>query len=97
MPKATQTIRVRPIDGETMRFYVESWSHPQRPHIVDLLAGNGASECSCTDWMTRRNIALRNGGKPGSSETMCRHVKAARNYFLNRLLRQMASDHAHAS
>ena len=63
MPKATSTIKVAPITGEVGRYYVESWSSPQRPHCVDLLAYAGAGECSCKDWQTRRGPIV----KPGAS------------------------------
>lgn len=75
-----------------MRFRVESWSKPQQPHMVDLLAHSGASQCSCVDWSTRRGPAIKGGALPGTPESMCRHVKAARHYFLNKLLKQMAAD-----
>lgn len=93
MPKENGTVRVQTIAHETMRFRVESWSHPQRPHIVDLLANAGRGECSCTDWQTRRGPAIRAGASHGKPETMCRHVKVARTYFLNKLLKQMAADY----
>jgi hypothetical protein len=74
-----------------MRFRVESWSHPQRPHTVDLLAFNGLGECSCADWSIRRAKAAKLGLK--GQESQCRHITATRNYFLNKLLEQMARDH----
>lgn len=92
MPAHNKTVRVREIPGEVMRFHVESWSHPQRPHVVDLLAHTGRGECSCTDWQTRRGPAIKAGASQGSPEALCRHVKVARVYFLNKLLRSMAHD-----
>lgn len=94
MPRASRTVRVSSIEGETMRFRVESWSAPQKPHTVDLLAYEGAGECSCTDWSTRRGPAIKHGEPHGTPATCCRHVTAARHYFLNRLLREMAQEHA---
>lgn len=91
MPRTTKTVRVQAIDGETMRFRVESWSKPQQPHVVDLLAYEGAGECSCADWSIRRGPAIKAGAIAGIH---CRHVVAARALFLNRLLKQMAYDNA---
>lgn len=94
MPRETKTVRVASITGETMRFSVESWTKAQRPHTVDLLSNDGAGECSCKNWITQKWPAIRDRiGCPGTPATMCRHVAAARLYFLNRLLRQMAKDH----
>jgi hypothetical protein len=94
MSRHDKTIRVAEIPGELMRFRVESWSNPQRPHTVDLLSQKGFGECSCTDWVTRRAINARNGAAMGTEATMCRHIKAARLFFLNRLLTRMAQDAA---
>ncbi len=35
------------------------------------------------------------GKSHGTTETMCRHVNAARRFFLNRLLAQMAEQYGH--
>ena len=94
MPRETRTVRVEAIPGELMRYRVESWSSAKRPHTVDLLANDGAGECSCADWGTRRGPAIKAGGFPGTAPTMCRHVTAARLHFLNRLLREMAQKQA---
>jgi hypothetical protein len=90
MAKIDQTVIVREVPGEEMRFRVESWSNPAQPHTVDLLAYKGAGECSCTDWQTRRWPAIRDGATTG---TRCRHVIAARSYFLDSLLATMAEKH----
>lgn len=93
MPRETRTVRVAEIPGEVMRFHVESWTKAQRPHVVDLLANDGAGECSCADWATRRGPALRAGAPMHTPETLCRHVQAAHRFFLRRLLPRMARDH----
>lgn len=90
MPRETKTVRVAEVQGHTMIFDVESWTAPQKPHRVDLLAHGGIGECSCTDWSTRRWPAIRDKKTTGLH---CRHVTAARLYFLNKLLRHMAQDH----
>lgn len=96
MPRETKTVRVAPIAGEVMRYSVESWTKAQRPHMVDLLAYQGAGECSCKSWVTQKWPLIRDKtGFPGTPATMCRHVSAARLYFLNRLLCTMAHNHDH--
>ena len=92
MPRATKTIKVAPIQGEALRFYVESWTSPQRPHVVDLSSYGGAGECSCKDWQTRRGSIVKAGAKPGTSGSMCKHVIAARTSFVNHLLADMSAE-----
>lgn len=87
MPRDSQTVIVREIPGEPMRFTVESWAKAREPHLVDLLAHGGLGECSCMDWQIRRWPAIRDGG---IVDTRCRHVIAARSYFLDGLLAEMA-------
>lgn len=82
--------------NERMVYNVQSRSKPTEFHRVDLLAHLGRGECSCTDWQTRRWPIIKKRepevryGEPGSS--LCRHVAAARDYFLQTLLKQMASE-----
>lgn len=90
MSKHDGTVRVQAIPGETMRFHVESWSSPSRPHTVDLLAREGAGECSCKDWQTRRGPAIKRGERAG---IFCKHVLAARRYFLDGLLKRLSHEH----
>lgn len=68
-----------------MRYYVGSEGNPRGSYLVDLLSYEGRGECSCKDWSTRRWPAIRDGG----SDT-CKHVRAARDYFLNGLLRELS-------
>lgn len=89
MPRASNTVIVAEVPGERMRYRVESWSAENRPHVVDLLAHGGLGECSCTDWQTRRWPLIRDGETAG---TRCRHVTAARDFFLSQLLARMAAD-----
>lgn len=76
--------------NERMVFLVRSATHPKQRYRVDLTAHNGYGECICVDWGTRRGPAIKKGEPIGTRATMCRHVIAARNYFLNGLLRAMA-------
>lgn len=92
MPKATSTIKVAPIQGEALRYYVESWTSPQRPHVVDLGAYGGAGECSCKDWQTRRGPIVKAGAKPGAPGSLCKHVMAARTHFTNHMLADLSAE-----
>lgn len=57
---------------------------------VDLLAFDGAGQCHCKDWSTRRWPAIRDGKPHGTRATLCRHGILARRFFLNNLLTMMA-------
>lgn len=76
--------------GERMIYLVRSDTNPARQHRVDLLAYAGYGECSCRDYATRRRPAVKAGAAPGSRAVLCKHLIAARRYFLNYLLRKMA-------
>lgn len=79
---------------ERMVFEVISRSAQKRGKVawyrVDLLALNGAGQCHCKDWQTRRWPNIRDGKQAGTRETLCWHVQQARRYFLNGLLELMA-------
>ena len=76
---------VRTIPGEPTRFQVRSRSHPEEYHIVDLLAYNGLSECSCIRFSTVcRPRIKKTGNLPPSFR--CRHIKAAREIFTNNVI-----------
>ena len=47
-----QTIKVKEIPGEPMRYYVESWTRPKYPHIADLSEAGGHGQCDCKDFAT---------------------------------------------
>lgn len=82
-------IAVSEIPGEAMRFHVASRTRPKQPHLVDLLSNNGLSECSCADWQARRWPLIRDGF---TENIRCKHVIAARTYFLDHLLVNMAAE-----
>lgn len=94
MPRSSKTVRVEEIPGEPWCFRVESWSHAQRPHRVELMANAGFGECSCTNWGTKKWPVIRDGLAKvrGTKLTECRHVEAARIFKWNRLMRY-ATEH----
>lgn len=90
MPRSTRTVDIKEIAGERLRYHVESWTSPQRPHLVDLSEYGGRGSCSCKDWQTRRGPLVKAGCALGAPESMCRHVISARHYFTNSILSQIA-------
>lgn len=76
-----------------MIYAVESWTEGREPHRVDLLAYEGRGECSCKSWQCRVEPALKGGASFYDPRGFCRHVQAARQFFLCRLLGQMSDDH----
>lgn len=101
MPEHNKTVKVRPIPGEPYRYYVESWQRPHLPHVVDLLEHHGNGACDCRDFLVRctHNLKVHAHpvpygvpGSPNSNRTQCRHIYAARESFLNRLLRIIAAE-----
>lgn len=77
-------MNVQPTGGR-MVFTVQSESEPRSQHVVDLLENDGRGACSCKDFQTRRWPVIRDGGR-----ATCKHMRAAREYFLDDLLARMA-------
>lgn len=98
MTPAVQLHTVTPIVGECLRYYVSSATNPNAPHMVDLSENHGNGACSCRDWITRRNPAIKAGAPLFTRATSCRHVLAARRYFTIATLTEMAARlHPHGS
>ena len=93
MKPKKETRLVRPVRGELLTYHVESAHDRQEPHLVDLLANEGAGECSCMDWQTRRWPLVRDGADIRSPLIECVHIRAAKRYFMNDII---ASAIAHA-
>lgn len=91
MPKAQGTIRVQPVAGEALRYLVESWSNPKLPYLVDLSENHGNGACTCKDFQTRRQVAIREGHPLFTRETSCRHLIAARKHFTIQTLTDCAA------
>ena len=75
---------------DRMVFSVSSESKPNKLYRVDLTSMNGFSQCSCADWAMRRCANISRGFRRGSREASCKHIRAARDHFLNGLLEAMA-------
>lgn len=86
MPRCIRTVKVSFLAGEFTRAHVESWSEGDKPHLVDLASHYPLGECSCRDWQCRRLPEWRKTLK----SVRCRHLEAAREALLNRILREHA-------
>jgi hypothetical protein len=91
MPKRDQTRKVSPIPNEPFRFLVESWEIPDQPHVVDLLAYGGNSQCSCKSFAIDKTDAIKRGRPLFTEETICCHGWAARDYLINEILKDQSS------
>jgi hypothetical protein len=80
-----------PYDG-IGRFTVPSASKPSERHMVDLLALNGNGRCSCEDFTCRKGPLLASGF-PMGDKTRCKHIKSARDLFLDTVIRQLLKTH----
>lgn len=76
--------------GERMVYLLRSDTNPRRAHRVDLPALGGFSECSCKSWRTRAVVGIKAGLPAGEDSTTCKHVRRARTYLLNEILRRVA-------
>lgn len=52
MGEPKRTVKVQEIEGEPMRYRVESWQDPRLFHVVDLAELGGNGECDCRDFCT---------------------------------------------
>lgn len=91
MPRLAKTVLVAPINGEVLRYSVESWTDPAHPHTCDLSLNKGNGACDCRDFVTRRGPAIKAGKPLFTKSTSCRHLIMARKYFTLATLTEMAS------
>lgn len=83
-------LNVQPIEGELFRFYVDSRSRPDAPHLVDLESYKWGGQCDCEAFKFKHEPALSRGAD-GSDLLRCSHIKAARSYFLDEILPKIAA------
>jgi hypothetical protein len=91
MPKHDQTTKVSPIPHEKFRYLCESWEKPDQPHTVDLLAYGGNGECDCISFCAEKRSGIKAGITLFTSQSMCRHIIAARDYLLNEILKDQSA------
>lgn len=77
-------MKVTHIMGEPLRFWVSSESG-STPHLVDI----GEDACGCADWTCKHRKWQRETGKP----YRCKHLKAAREAFLDDVIEAMKVHH----
>lgn len=90
MSKLTGTVKVKEEAGSRMVFLVESWTKPGLAHRVDLIARDGFGLCSCAQSQIRVHVAIKEGADWHDPKASCRHVLAARRFFLKKLLTHMS-------
>lgn len=80
------------IPGERLRMLVPSRSQPaDPPYLVDLEEHQFNGFCGCRDFETRHAPRIREPGWTPGDATRCHHIRAARNWWLEQQLRQVAS------
>lgn len=72
---------IEPIDRFTYRVKSDSGGHY---YHVDLEAYNFGGFCDCSDFKCRREPRLSRGEKP-TDALRCKHIRAARTYFLDEI------------
>lgn len=99
MPQAKDTIKVKPIPGEALRYQVESWQASKYPHVVDLMENNGNGSCDCKDFLTRcepnykeerKIVEYGFPGNPNPKRTRCKHIHVAVKKFANDTLKEIS-------
>lgn len=69
---------------EALRFHVESrGKKTAEVYLVDLQEFDGNGQCGCENFQFRLNPKLDRGDLI-SADTRCHHIKAARDWFLDR-------------
>lgn len=85
-------IKVQPIQGELFRFYVDSVSRPEAPHLVDLENYRWGGQCDCEAFKFRYEKALSQLGPKDfpTDKHRCSHIRAARAYMFDEILPRIA-------
>lgn len=101
-------LKVRPMEGERWRYYVDSGTHDDETHVVDLAENNGNGVCSCRYYEVtcgpnyHRNdkkmvpYERNEKGKVVQGVSQCKHIAAVRNYILADMLPRMVGDVQHS-
>lgn len=69
-------MRVRPVDGEDLAYFVASRSRPNVEHLVRLDEFDGHGGCGCEDFQFHHQPELERGAK-SSPSLQCEHIKQA--------------------
>lgn len=75
-----------------LRWLVPSSSKPGEHHLVQLDGFGTNGKCSCPDFTCRHEPLLRQDPRLGGvDKTRCKHIRLVRAHFLDRLIRELAS------
>lgn len=80
---------VQPFEGEPLRFLVASRRPFVDPYLVDLEENRGNGWCACEDFQFRRQPRI-DQAHPLGPETRCWHIKMARQYLVERVIRELS-------
>lgn len=72
-----------------MRFRVQSEADARRYYLVELDANRNAGECDCPQWKIRIGPLIENDYQR-KLRRRCKHIIAAREYFLDQWLDLLA-------
>ena len=82
---------VEPILGELLRFHVQSRSNSKQRYLVDLESLKLNGECGCMHFVTRCKPLLHAQRGLSSRGTRCWHIWRARDWLLDKMLRDLVS------
>ena len=81
-------MKVWEVEGEPLRYWVQSDNPLEDPYMVDLGLHDGNGECYCKDFTIRKRINIPE--KPFFSElTTCKHLRYAHQYYLRSTLKHI--------
>ena len=81
--------KVEPIEGELLRFHVQSRSNPSRKYLVDLENFHFNGQCGCEHFAFNLGPRL-SAGAPAGNRYRCAHIMEARDWLLdNKVLPQL--------
>jgi hypothetical protein len=76
--------------GDRMVFLVVSETNPRNRYRVDLIANNGAGQCTCPDFRTRKQAAIDAGAESWTHRTSCKHSRRAARHVMRETFAAMA-------
>ena len=92
--RLSRGLSVFPIAGEWLCFTVRSRSRPRMEHRIELEAYNFNGFCSCENFEFHLNGKLKRGERDSIGDRYrCPHIRAARNWLLDRKLLPQIAGH----
>lgn len=84
-------MKVSPVPHEPLRFRVQSAANPKKFYLVELETHRNNGACDCHDFLYRKVQLLAHPYERGARQR-CKHIIAAREYFLDRWLGLLAEE-----